>query len=299
MREDKKIHYNNMDIVQRLMGETMKGYEPLKIFKYSSAKVKEVLSTDLPKIETVDDKADTLYLLENGDFLHVEYQSTTEKEDIYRFAAYCIRLYNKVRKKSFKGRPDIQTVVIYSPLVSKKHVEPSMDIGSIKFNFYPIFLNEFKENDDSATILDKIKENPNTSLSKEEQLRLVYQPLFNDNITDIEKDAYYLIRNINELKDELLKAHLSSSIYVLVHRFLSQDGELKIWEVLSKMSVVEKELKRKFGYDAGIESIKQNIFHLLVDAIRKNEPESTIQYLVKAGRFTDEEVKKAYSEANR
>lgn len=68
MREDKKIHYNNMDIVQRLMGETMKGYEPLKIFKYSSAKVKEVLSTDLPKIETIDDKADTLYLLEKRRF---------------------------------------------------------------------------------------------------------------------------------------------------------------------------------------------------------------------------------------
>lgn len=52
--------------------------------------------------------------------MHVEYQSTTEKEDIYRFAAYCIGLSNKVRKKSFKGDPDIQTVVIYSPLVSKK-----------------------------------------------------------------------------------------------------------------------------------------------------------------------------------
>ncbi|WLR41547.1 hypothetical protein LC087_11680 [Bacillus carboniphilus] len=76
---DIQVHPNNLDIIQRLMAATMKGFEPLKVFGYHSKRVKEVLSTDVPKIETADDKADTLYLPEDGNFLHVEYQSTSKK----------------------------------------------------------------------------------------------------------------------------------------------------------------------------------------------------------------------------
>jgi len=78
------IHYNGMDIVQRLMAEKMIGQIPLKALNFTTSKVKEILSTDLPDVQTKDDKADTLYLLEDGTFLHVEYQTTFKKHDSFR-----------------------------------------------------------------------------------------------------------------------------------------------------------------------------------------------------------------------
>ena len=70
------VHRNGMDIVQRLMAEKMVGQFPLKALHFQTARVKEILSTDLPAVQTQDDRADTLYLLEDGTYLHVEFQTT-------------------------------------------------------------------------------------------------------------------------------------------------------------------------------------------------------------------------------
>ncbi|MDY0407244.1 hypothetical protein P5G51_019625 [Virgibacillus sp. 179-BFC.A HS] len=302
MGKERKIHHNNMDIVQRLMAETMKGFEPLKVFNYRSKKVKEVLSTDMPKVETVDDKADTLYLLEDGDFLHVEYQTTVKKDDIFRFASYSLRLYNKVREKSEKKNPNLQTVVIYSPSVREEDIIPSLDIGSLKFKSFPIHLkNELKRQAEFNEIVNKMRGNPNISLSKEEQMRLIYQPLFNSERKEIEMDAYYIIRSLQELADDSLKAHLSGMIYVLVRRFLSEEGDRKIWEELIKMSTVEKELKKIFGFDAGFDEgkqeMKESIFKELVSAIKEGESDRFIQRLIRLGDFTEQEVHEAFKKA--
>jgi hypothetical protein len=92
------IHYNGMDIVQRLMAEKMIGQI------YTTSEVKEILSTDLPDVQTKDDKADTLYLLEDGTFLHVEYQTTFKKHDSFRFARYVLDLYNKYKDNKDSSR---------------------------------------------------------------------------------------------------------------------------------------------------------------------------------------------------
>lgn len=289
-------HHNKMDIIQRLMAETMKGYEPLKVFGYNSEKVKEVVSTDLPDIWAQDDKADTLYLLENGDYLHVEYQTTAKKEDPSRFARYVFGFYNKIKGNTAVQNPKFKTVVVYAPSIKRKSVTPYLNIGALKYEFSPIFLNEINGvEDEYVRIIDKIRENPSTVLSEEEKMFLVYRPLFNFNEKEIEREAYHVIKDIQELEDEPLRAKLSGTIYVLVQKYLSEEGNQKIWEVLMNMSIVEKEMKKKF--DEGVQSIKQHIFNRLVTSIQERKSEEVINEIIELGQFTEKEIEEAYREA--
>ncbi|WLR41545.1 hypothetical protein LC087_11670 [Bacillus carboniphilus] len=123
--------------------------------------------------------------------------------------------------------------------------------------------------------------------------------MYNVEGQDIEKDAYFIIRSLQELADESLKAHLSGMVYVLVRRFLSSEGEQKIWEVMSRMSIVEKEFKKLYeqGENKGISKVRENIFKQLVEAIKEGETQSGINRLIKSGEFTEDEVKEAYRQA--
>lgn len=117
--------------------------------------------------------------------------------------------------------------------------------GALKYEFPPIFLNEINGvEDEYVRIIDKIRGNPSTVLSEEEKMFLVYRPLFNFNEKEIEREAYHVIKDIQELEDEPLRAKLSGTIYVLVQKYLSEEGNQKIWEVLMNMSIVEKEMKK-------------------------------------------------------
>lgn len=62
---------------------------------FETAMVKEALSIDLPDISTKDGNSDTLYLLEDHLFLHIEYQTTVKKHDGFPFAGFVMSLYNK------------------------------------------------------------------------------------------------------------------------------------------------------------------------------------------------------------
>lgn len=61
--------------------------------------------------------------------------------------------------------------------------------------------------------------------------------------------------------------------------------------------MVEKEFKRKFGFEAGVEASKKKIFKELVDAIQDGDSKRSIHRLVRAGEFTEEELEEAYKQA--
>ncbi|WLR41546.1 hypothetical protein LC087_11675 [Bacillus carboniphilus] len=96
-----------------------------------------------------------------------------KKDDVFRFAGYSLRLYNKIREKSEKENPIMQTVVIYSPLVNEKDVLTSFSYGSLKFTFEAIFLANIQNESPIEKILNRIKEDPETPLTYEERMNLV------------------------------------------------------------------------------------------------------------------------------
>jgi hypothetical protein len=280
-----EVHHNGMDIVQRLMAEKMIGQFPLKALSYETAKVREVLSTDLPNLKTKDDKADTLYLLEDGIFLHVEYQTSFKKHDPFRFAGKVMDLYNKYKDDIRFSIFIFHSVVVFAPHIQRRFVDEIFDIGAIQYHFESIFLNEVRKDESYVEIIDKIRQNPHFELNDEEKMVILYKPLFNNSKEEIEREATLVVKDIQEIADESEKAKLTGTLYVLVKKYLSEDGQKRIWAVLKQMDVIKEDIQEQF---------KEHIKELLIEAIKEGDSQKSIERLIKKGNFSDYEVEKIY-----
>ena len=121
-KEFMKLHHNNMDIASKSLELQTIGIEPLGFLGKKYGVVEQMLSNEFPGIETKDDKADIVFLLKNNSILHIEFQSTYKKSDVFRFCKYHLELYNRHKNQieSEDGIGHIRTVVVYMPNIKKR-----------------------------------------------------------------------------------------------------------------------------------------------------------------------------------
>lgn len=294
-REKINIHRNSVDITQRLLAEQMAGQSPLAIFSFPTAKVKDVLSTDLPDISTADDKADILYLLEDDSLLHVEYQTTTNQKDLERFAKYVLSIYTKY-KHEFRTDVLIESVVIYAPHIQRNAVKHELNIGSMHYAFTPIFLSEIEQNNSYNQIIDKIHNEPSVNLTSEEIMTIAYHSLFNDSTEKIEVDALQAVKDISSLEDVATRSMLSDTIFTLTKKYLSKEYQFKILEELIKMDYIQAEIS-KMVQASHEEGYKQAQRKILIEAIRESLPQTFIDRIITDSNFTKAELDEIYQAA--
>lgn len=281
---ENNIHRNGADIIQRFIATSMIGERPLIALSIDTAKVKEILSTDLPGIETKDEQADTFYLLEDGTYLHVEYQTTSKKDDVLRFAGYVMRLYNKLKHKE----PIIKSVVVYAPHISPENVTDTLDIGVLRYQFQPVFLREVNLEERYQEVLDRIRKDPTTRLSEEDKMVIIYKPLANSDLKEVENDSLRVVNDLQVLESELERAKLGSSIFVLMKKYLSEQGEKLILEALYKMDIVKEWYEEKQ---------KDNYRDVLKKLFKTGASPEAIELMVERTHYTQEEVEEIRKEA--
>ncbi len=89
---------------------------------------------ELPAVEVAGSYADFVFLLEDGTYLHFEFQSTYNEKDLVRFAGYDLRLYER------DGRRVI-TVIIYTANV--RQAADGISIGSLVYNPQRVMMGEY------------------------------------------------------------------------------------------------------------------------------------------------------------
>lgn len=285
-KDNNRIHRNGADIIQRLMATNMIGERPLIALTIDTAKVKEVLSTDLPAIQTKDDKADTLYLLEDGTYLHVEYQTTAKKDDVLRFAGYVMKLYNNLKDKE----PLIKSVVVYAPHISPENVVDTVDMGVLRYQFQSVFLRELNLEERYQEVLKRIRKDPAIRLSDEDKMVIIYKPLANSDLKDVENDSLRIVSDLQALESELERAKLGSSMFVLMKKYLSEQAEKLILEALYKMDIVKEWYEEKQ---------KDNYRDVLKTLFKTGASPEAIAIMVERTHYTSEEVEEIRKEAER
>ncbi|MGM0878418.1 MAG: hypothetical protein ACQEWV_27895 [Bacillota bacterium] len=273
------IHYNNKDIVQKILFNGFpKGTKPLSIFKIDTAKVKYVENTDIVAVRTTDDAADCLFRLTDNSLLHIEFQSSYSKDDIRRFCEYDSYLYNK-----HKDVEKIKTVVIYTNKVNPVSVELSFDAGSLSYNIEPIFLRKHQGDIYYEEIKGKIKEDPDIKLSLQEELELIYNPLM-ENKDSINDRVNQISKMMKELNDEQTRFRVLGTILAFHVKEMNENTLNNLWEVLSVGAVFEefkKEVVEKAEQKGYLKAIK-----VLID---KGFPE---EQLIKIYNLSPNELKK-------
>ncbi|MFB8424542.1 hypothetical protein ACFC4S_21255 [Priestia megaterium] len=263
MQKFMKFHHNNMDIASKSLELQSIGTEPFEFLGIHSAVVKQVLSNEFPAIETKDDKADIVFLLEDDTILHVEFQSTSKKWDILRFCKYHLELYNRHKDiiANKNGVGQIRTIVIYMPNISREKVTDVLNSNQLQFKFEAVFLNEHPGDEHFNTLSRKILENPDVKLSNEELIYLVYNPLMlKENTDTVAARTKKVVEIASKLTDEMIKFKIIGTVTVLAKKFLDAETISGIWEVFEMNGVFQKEMNEMFNEkekDKEIEKIKK------------------------------------------
>lgn len=67
----------------------------LTFYGFESAPIEKVEAPDLPTITLNDRRMDFLFLLKDNSYLHLEFQTAYQEEDLERFLEYDVSVYKK------------------------------------------------------------------------------------------------------------------------------------------------------------------------------------------------------------
>ena len=97
------MHSN--DIIQKYTSNLFKNMT-LEFFGVKTAKIKDMISGELPIVEVGIMRTDCIFLLEDNTYQHLEFETSYSKDNLARFAKYDLYTYERDKR-------EINTIVIY------------------------------------------------------------------------------------------------------------------------------------------------------------------------------------------
>lgn len=159
------MDYNKVeDAIMKKAMEYFKNHA-IKFF-WIDEKVIAPAETELKNIEIKTNQMDYLFYLQDGSFLHFEFQTTNKKEDLSRFLYYDTSLDCKNKKK-------IRTIIIYSADID--FVETYIDAGVLKYSVEAFYMKSLDGDEKLEYLKEKILDGQH--LSDEDVVNLTFIPL--------------------------------------------------------------------------------------------------------------------------
>ena len=240
-----KISKQWRDIIQKHTSALFRNVN-LEYYGVKTAKIKEMINVELPVVEVAEKSTDFIFLLEDDTYLHFEFQSAYNKDDLIRFALYDLRLYQRDKRK-------IQTVVIYSSDVNT--AEANLDIGSVAFTSMNIMMSEYDGNIIFADLEKKLKEKQD--LSDIDMLNLIFLPLMQNDLPKREL-AEKSIELAQTISDKNKRDTCIASVFAFSQKYLNNNDIQQILEVL-KMTDIATMLIEDTMIDIAKKAIKENL----------------------------------------
>ncbi|MDR1688542.1 MAG: hypothetical protein LBS21_08025 [Clostridiales bacterium] len=232
---DSKISKQAKDLIQKYTSNLFKD-ATLEFYGIKTAKIKELINVELPEVMVKASGMDIVFLLEDNTYLHFEFQTTYNKKDLTRFAAYDLRLFER------DGR-EIITAVIYTSDVKK--ADTGLKIGSLTYNPVNVMMIDYDGNAIYEELDRKIKDG--AELSDLDMLNLIFLPLMKiKGDTPRDELAVNSIKLAQTIKDKNKQDACVAAAYAFAEKYLDDNGRNKIWEVLKMSSMLVNYLEEEF-----------------------------------------------------
>ena len=271
---EKEVTAHANDVVMKAM-TGMFGDRTLKVFGLRTARIVSVFATEVPVVEVKDGLTDFIFVLEDNTLLHLEFQTTTRREDLKRFMLYDARLANRDER-------NIQTAVIYSGKIEE--APAVLRRGSITYQVTNVYMKAYDGDKEYARLHEKIE--AGQALDEDDLLKLVFLPLMKSKSSEAQMtiQAAKLAKTMPEEKRNLALGVLIA----LGDRFLSDADMKKLMEVLSMTRFAQwfrEEGKEEGELKAKIETAKA--------ALREG---SSVEFVIKITGLPRETVLRLKSE---
>ena len=228
------IAYQNKDIMSKVLADNYADafYEVLGL---TIPRIVEAKPTNLPAIEANELRMDNLFLLADGSYAIIDYESVASDENKIKYLNYVARvtsrLYNEDRQIH-----KLRVIVIYTADVTVGDTDPVLDLGEQRLSITEVFLTDLDADkilrETDALVRDGIR------LSDKDMIRLMLCPLSIKGHDGKQEAISKAIRIISEIEDEDQRKNLLKGLLTFTDKVISKEDSDLIGRLI-RMTKVE------------------------------------------------------------
>ncbi|WP_411682821.1 transcriptional regulator [Clostridium thailandense] len=234
----KGITYQAKDVLFKTLSEMFKD-KVLIMYGLDYPKIVEMLPNEFPEVKADERRADSVFLLEDGSILLLEYESNNRiTENMYKYIDYVLRISRKYYEEN-KSIKNINVAVIYASNIEK--AENNFNIGSVGINVKSVFMKNYDGDIIYKDVECKVKEGK--ILEDIDLMNLILLPLMKS-----KKDKHELIKDTIELAkevdDERNQYFIIAGVLTSTDKFIDEEyaNMVRSWLKMTKVEkIFEKE----------------------------------------------------------
>ena len=214
------ITAQNKDVVSKWFGETMRN-RSLSVYGIDVPKIVDVRPTNLPAIETNEKRMDNLFLLEDGSYALLDYESDYRVGNKVKYAGYVLRLLRRLQKEGVDiTRLRIRIIVIYTADVTKDQTSDTLSVGDMIIYTTEGFLSEISSEKVKMRIQHKIEQRE--PLDDKDLMELIILPLTYKGKENQQRAAHEAVDLAKEIQDESVQEMALAGILSFSDKIIDQ-----------------------------------------------------------------------------
>ena len=227
------IVYQNKDITSKYFADEYKE----TLFKAYGLELPDIVRmepTELPTVEVNDMMMDNLFLLTDGSYAIVDYESKYSEENKVKYLGYIARVFKRVYNQS-KTIPKLRMIVVYTADVKKGTTRAVLDLGANKLTLTEAFLSEMNANQILKECDTAIR--AGEDLTPIQKLRLMLCALSEKGKEAKRKALRRVIDLTREIPDEIEQKQILSGMIAFSDKIISREDAEEIRRMLNMTKV--------------------------------------------------------------
>lgn len=246
-----KVAYQNKDIVSKIFGEAMKE-KSLKAYGLNVPKVVDVLPTNLPALELNELRIDNIFVLEDGSYAIIDYESKYRYRNKVKYLSYVIRILRRLIKDKVDLRKvKIRIIIIYTADVKRGKTEPVFQAGAIQLITEEAFLIEIDGEKEYQRLLKKVENGQ--ILDEEDMMKIIILPLAFQGIEKQREIAKKVVDLIKQIKEMQMQRFLFAGVLSFTDKVIDEEVAQEIRRRLDMTKVGRIIYEEKIAYGKEVE----------------------------------------------
>ncbi len=210
------IAYQNKDILFKLLGQTYRE-KSFAAYGIELPRIRALLPTELPEISAGEKSVDNLFLLEDGTYAIVDYESVYKRVSKIKYVHYIAR----VLERYYKGDRtfNLRLIVIYTGDVD--HAEPDLRTACLTLHAEQAFLAHIDGRAALGEIREKLREG--RELDNDDLMKLVILPLTVPGTEGKQEMLEAVVDLAEGLADEEQRIFVLSGVVVASDKFIQRE----------------------------------------------------------------------------
>lgn len=272
------IAYQNKDILFKILGQTYKE-KSFAAYGIDLPSIRALLPTDLPKISANEKSVDNLFLLEDGTYAIVDYESVYKRINKIKYLNYIARVMEKyyIEDDNF----NLRLIVIYTGDVDQ--AEPDLKTACFTLHAEQAFLAHIDGRAAFQEIQEKLQ--AGKPLDNDDLMKLVILPLTVPGTEGKQKMLETVVELAEQLWDEEQRIFILSGVVVASDKFIEKEYMEQVRRKINMTQIGQmyEEEKIEFANQRVLKE-KTEIAKILLQ-----EGADTVM-IMKATGFTEEEL---------